>query len=115
MDEHHKILFSYVNEFHDAASKNASENELKEILDKIVDYTSFHFQEEEILMEKVNFPGLKSHKRMHDLLLEEVLNLKNELERDEKEDDIIPRIVYFLKGWLTSHVGFVDNKYSSYL
>lgn len=113
MDEQHKNLIKMVNQFYELVENQDEQKQVLQCFNKIVDYTSYHFQEEEKLMLESDFPGARHHINIHKQLVERVLNLKKELESGSLEAR--NQTKFFLKNWLTSHIKGIDKKYSTYL
>lgn len=113
MDNQHQTLIRYVNEFYDLVSSNAELAELIRCFDRIVEFTSFHFEAEEVVMEENNFPGIRQHKLIHQSLVKRVMELKQSLLNEE--DNVRNDIKFFLKNWLTSHIKGIDKKYAEHI
>lgn len=112
MDEQHQMLFQYVNEFYEASENGKPHGELIIIFDKIIEYTHYHFQDEETIMAEANFPNLETHKAVHAQLVERVMDYKNRL---QTENGVATEIKFFLKNWLTMHIAINDKEYSACL
>jgi hemerythrin len=113
MDEQHKMLFNYVNQYYDALQASDNDNSAKlKALDEVINYTVFHFQDEEKLMESKDFPGIGAHKLIHRQLVEKVIGLRADLAEGK---NVANDIKFFLKSWLSAHIKGIDKKYSSYV
>ncbi len=75
IDEQHKKLLDLVNDLHSAIESLADKNELKDMLDELVEFTRTHFSTEEELMKQHGFPELKKHRKEHKLLLRYLVEL----------------------------------------
>ena len=109
MDDEHQILISKMNAIHDADKGGADTERLKKLVMDLVDYTKKHFEDEEKYMEEIKFDGLKTHKIIHQQLLEQV---GGHIEDFTKTGKINEAFYNFLKVWLTSHIKGIDMKYS---
>jgi len=113
-DEHHKKLFDLINGLHTAIADNRDRLTITQLVAELVDYTRFHFAAEEALMEKHGYAGLTEHKARHDDLLDEIQNLK--LQIDSGEQDVTMRLVdYMLQRWVLSHIQGMDMDYGPHL
>ena len=82
---------------------------LKETLEKLISYTKYHFEREEKLMEKANYSDYVNHKKIHNDLIEQVLQIKSDLDMGKKE--ISHELLDFLKQWIINHIqGNEDRK-----
>lgn len=82
-------------------------------LDQVVSYTGYHFETEEELMKKAEYPDFEIHKKEH-------IALKNRVEKYvalvEKGDiSQIQEILEFLQTWLIQHIGKSDHAYIPYV
>jgi len=112
MDRQHKQLFEYINEFYDAVDFK-DHSKCIDAFDKVISFTTYHFRDEELLMEQKEYPQIEQHKRVHQELVEKVTELADKLQNNEPGIGL--EIKLFLKKWLTSHIMGVDMQYSSYL
>ena len=115
MDRQHQMLFDYINEFYTAIDFDRRKSDLVAILDKVIQYTHFHFLAEEQLMRDVNYPDYEKHKNIHKELVTRVLKLKEQLISTEDKGETAEEIKSFLKNWLTQHIQGIDKKYSLFL
>ena len=59
-DEDHQQLIHLLNKTYDLFMHNEPQKNLFIVIDDLVDYSKYHFAEEESLMKKVFYPGLES-------------------------------------------------------
>lgn len=115
IDEQHQQLFALQNELIETIERNLADNEVVgEALDRLVTYTEKHFQFEEAVLEKYNYPDkdFDQHKQQHRDFLLQVMKWMNEyLDGDET---LLPRIVGHISNWLTDHVLKEDKRYYDY-
>lgn len=115
MDNQHKKWIDLLNQIYLAFLNNANINEIKPVIKDLVDYTVWHFNFENKMMEKYNFDGYNEHKIQHDDILEEVRQIYNKLEIENGEEVLIVNILEFLKKWLISHILKTDMVLGNYL
>ena len=113
MNHQHQALFTIVNEFSIAVDFESDSATLLGIFDKIVQYTQYHFKDEEELMLRTHYPNFKRHKLIHAQLEDQVRELRIKLAGGIT--DAGPQIVNFLRNWLTAHILVVDKQYGQYL
>lgn len=102
IDEHHQTMMSYVNELADAAREGKEGAVLPVVLEKLVNYTSFHFGREEELMSQCKYPRLKEHEAAHRELTEQVLRYHSSVISGEMT--VIRDLLPFLRDWLFTHI-----------
>ncbi|WP_321429561.1 bacteriohemerythrin [uncultured Methanolobus sp.] len=111
IDDQHKVLVGMINDLHDAM-KNAKSREVSiDIINKMAEYTKFHFTTEEKYMKRFAYPDYEEHKMEHEKFVEKVLSFKKEYENEKA--GISYEILNFLKDWLVGHIQLTDKKYAS--
>jgi hemerythrin-like metal-binding protein len=113
IDEQHKILIDTINQLASAEVRN-DRPLLAMIIDELVNYTVYHFEYEERLIESVAYPDLERHRRAHLGFVKWVGDLREEFtyHRRRRLDD---RILGFLRDWLREHILGEDQRYSPYI
>jgi hemerythrin-like metal-binding protein len=109
IDNQHKKLFEIANRFHAAFLDRANRTTLAGIFNELIDYTAYHFADEERLMRDHNYPDYERHKANHDKLVSLVMTYKRQL--DANEPDVEQRAMDFVKTWLNGHILGMDRNY----
>jgi hemerythrin len=78
MDDQHKELLTLIDKLIDVGIFN---DKVGEVLDEIIEYSSFHFYEEEKYLEKHQFPHYKKHMVSHQNLTQELNIIKKYFNR----------------------------------
>ena len=82
-------------------------------LSELLDYTVYHFSTEEALFKTHGYPEAIKHKKEHDALTTQALDLKA---RYSKGDLFLSNeTMTFLKDWLNNHIIGSDKRYSAFL
>ncbi|MBF0445503.1 MAG: cyclic nucleotide-binding domain-containing protein [Magnetococcales bacterium] len=76
MDDHHKKLFVMSEEVIRAVALGDSQV-AERALAFLIDYAKFHFEAEEEMLETEKYPDLQPHKRIHERLMETIIQLIN--------------------------------------
>jgi len=111
-NDDHKRLFSYLNELHDGLNAGFKVAEMEYILKGLVDYTTSHFQREERLMVKHNYPDYKVHKDEHEALLKEVGEFYADFKAGKKAFSFA--LLEFLNSWISNHILQRDMMYKEF-
>lgn len=110
--EHHKIVELANTMFEVVRDKNNKEITEKACSD-VLEYTVYHFANEEQAMQDAEFPGLEEHKAEHRRLKAEAEKFAGIIH------DTFPKgaadFYRFLRDWLINHIQDCDHKYSPYL
>jgi hemerythrin len=116
IDEQHQELFSLINQTYEAIGGDPlNEYEsLWRVLSALLDYTRFHFAEEERMLEQAGYPKLAAHKELHRDLIKKTEAMLGALENGEAGVDA-ESLCQFIKEWIERHVLTVDRDYMPYL
>ena len=113
IDNDHKKLIHLINNLQTAIDYKTDKLIEKQTLDEVIDYTHYHFDREEGLMEENGYPDFVAHKAKHKEMIEKVNEFVLEFETDE--EDAIQSLLAYLKSWLINHINGTDKEYSEYL
>lgn len=113
LDDDHKKLIELVNQFKTAYDYQTSEEFEKESLNALVNYTKFHFNREEDLMEKNEYPDIVAHKKQHQQMIAEVERFVAKY--NEQGHEALEEVSDFLSAWLINHINGTDKQYSQHL
>ncbi|MCK5516725.1 MAG: hemerythrin family protein [Desulfobulbaceae bacterium] len=112
-DKEHLKLVELINDMYIIVRDKGDVTALSACIERLIEYTRFHFSSEEAAMEEANYPGLEEHKKLHAGLEEQAvgffLRVKSEGEAVRTE------FYHFLREWLVNHMVEEDKKYSEYL
>ncbi len=110
IDEEHKKLLALVNRFLKSIHTKDEKDVVISTFDKLVQYTEVHFSNEETFMAQYKYPGLKEHKKEHQELTRQVMELNT-----NKDYVFADTIADFLISWFTNHVLTTDKKYADFI
>lgn len=109
IDKQHKHLFEIINELYTAFNEKNTHEKLAIILEKLIEYTKYHFSEEEKYFNQFDYEDSKAHIQKHNEFFETVLKLKNE--SGKKELMVTYQLMSFLRNWLVDHILVQDHEY----
>lgn len=111
IDMQHKRLFSIAKEA-DLVLKDEYKfnkyDDVKELVGKLRAYTQYHFEQEELIMFKAGYQGLKAHMKLHKGCIEEIDHLIVD-SIDCDQDENISYILNFVIDWIIEHIAKVDK------
>lgn len=110
IDKDHQVIFSLLNK---VAHCGIEEMSLDEIIEELINYTHYHFQREEAIMEVCGYPDLKRHHEMHHNHIAQITNLA-EIWRKERDPKLLHKLQLFLRNWLIEHAMKVDTTIAPY-
>jgi hemerythrin len=109
MDEHHMKLVELINQVFDAMSGDAT-TAVDSVLADLLDYTRYHFAEEEKLLAACSYPDLEEHQAVHRSMVKEVLDMRSRHLTDPASVTA-SETLDFLSKWLMRHIIGKDLRY----
>lgn len=113
IDQQHQKLFDISHRFYDAWRQHARRARLRHIFDELLEYTAYHFAEEERLMQQIGYPDLPQHRANHEELVELVNYHRKQLAEDAPDAE--RHALEFVRTWLRAHVLDADKDIGVYL
>lgn len=113
IDNQHRRLVEMVNSLHEAMKSGSGKSLVPRILNELTDYTVSHFSTEERYMQQTCYPEYGEHKRQHEELTRQVLQVKAQVDSGAPVNTI--EVMNFLKGWLVDHILGSDKKLGLYI
>jgi len=113
IDKQHRGLVELLNTLSRDFDENKTRKDLEIILEKLFDYTKYHFSTEEYLMKQASYPDYQRHKDEHDTFVKKVKGFIGNF-MDGKEE-LTKDIVDFLSEWVKNHILKTDKEYIPYL
>lgn len=109
IDIQHKKLLSFVNELHTAMKNRGAGKIISKILNELVDYTDYHFKNEEKAFDLFSYPDADAHKEAHEYLIKQI----HDLIRQQEAGDLALSVTTlgFLIDWVTNHIMKEDMSY----
>ena len=110
VDEQHHYLVDLINAFGDKVVEDVLVyDDLKSIINELIEYTDYHFTEEEELMSKSNIDErhLNIHVEAHKDFIQEIKNMSENISVDTHES--MQHLLDFLIHWLAYHILYEDQ------
>lgn len=113
IDDQHKKLVDLINEFYDAFLNAEANIKVIEIVQRVIDYTVYHFIAEEDLFMNIEYPNTERHLETHKTFVNKLKIFKKQL--DEGSIVISYELMTFLRDWLSDHIMGEDKELVKYL
>ena len=113
IDENLKTLFKIINEFYYYWAVQRHSKDLLAVLNKLTQYGELHFQNEEYIMKRANYPKLEYHRQEHKELLQLVAKINNEF--SARGHMTARDVQMFCKHWLIDHIIQYDYEFRDFL
>jgi hemerythrin len=102
IDNQHRKLIELINHFNVAVQTGDARKVLMDLFVDLADYTSYHFQTEEELMERHNYYDIEEHKKLH---FEFKRKLAEYILQYRAGDIPMPvNVSQFMVDWLIEHI-----------
>lgn len=115
VDQQHQELVVKLNVFLDACVNQQGKEKIEETLTFLKDYTVEHFQSEEVLMKKYNYPEYDVHKKEHDDFIKTVVELEEAIHSKGVTILSTLKLNRTLVDWLLTHISKNDVKIGEFL
>ncbi len=112
IDDQHKKLFELINSLHTLAKSGVKGTELNRRLDALIEYTVYHFSEEEKYMQQVGYVRFDQHRLAHENLREQAVKFRESIVSGSGNMD---EFIQFLYEWLTKHIMDQDRKIGKFV
>ncbi len=111
IDSQHKEIFKRVNKLLSAMADGSGKDTIGKLIEFLGEYVASHFDAEEGLMRKHQYTEYQLHKMQHKLLTADVLQIKQEYERQGASSDLVIQIQKKVCNWLKNHINTEDKKF----
>lgn len=109
IDQQHRTLVEILNRLARHSAASTSEPVCSQVLDELLDYAAFHFEEEERVWHHA-FPGsrqLQDHRASHQLFFAKIRGFHS---HEAPPEDILTALFKYLTRWLAFHILDSDRK-----
>jgi hemerythrin len=110
IDTQHKELFRQVDILFDQKNKDRVPQTLK----FLGEYVEKHFNDEQLLQTKSNYPKAVMHKKMHTDFVAAFKKMKQEYDADPSSLTILLKINKAVADWLKNHIMIHDREFAAY-
>jgi len=107
IDRQHMRIIDYINQLDDVRS-GGDRRKIGQVIEETVDYTVSHFVFEEGLLEKAGYFFTDPHRKIHDIFIRRINDLKNRFNAGE---DVAEDLRGLLSRWLINHIRTEDRNY----
>jgi methyl-accepting chemotaxis protein len=109
IDEQHKVLVDLINQLYATFGRDNQKKQQKEVIRKLVEYTVWHFGNEEKIFKKIGYSDTPNHIVQHEKFIDKM----KKFEQEVKDGNAVVSfdIINFLKDWLINHILKIDTKY----
>ena len=110
MDEEHIILVNMLNEVHELIHSGEKEKAGQYFRDTLAAYVETHFSDEETYLEKIGYPQLDDHRKIHAIFKR---SMEESLPKIDTLDEAAFRSALTdVYTWIINHIGKTDRRYA---
>ncbi len=110
IDVQHKYLLDIINELAEAIETGKAAMAVKTILNLLKYYTEWHFEREELCMDRYACPAAETNKNAHAHFMESLSTFESEYRESGGSEDIALRMYQELTSWLVNHIQGIDGQ-----
>lgn len=111
-DQHHIVLIGLINRLYENMEEGNGDAVLREVFKELLDYTVFHFSEEEKAFKQFGYMHYEDHKLQHDVLIKKASELNSEFLSGKAV--LSNELLDFLQEWVMNHILVEDAKYTDF-
>ena len=115
IDNQHKELLEHFDRLLAACEAGKGIAELKNLIGFLNQYVIKHFNDEEALQIKFEYPDYPAHKKEHEFFIQRIANLQEEINRDGVAVYHVIETNQLLFKWLTNHISSSDKKLGRFI
>lgn len=115
IDNQHKELFNYLDQLLTSIEEGKSNEEVVKILDFLEEYVVKHFNEEEEIQNKTNYPLLDIQRTQHEDFKRDIKEFRRVFETHGASTVLALNIQKNLVNWLTNHIMNLDKDLGDFL
>lgn len=116
IDTQHRELIARVNKLTEDCAVGKEKNVAVQTLDFLMDYTEFHFRDEEKLQQEKDYPLLAAHRDQHGKFVKAVEELREMLEEEEGPTEaFVEAVKRNIVDWLLNHILVWDKQLALYI
>ena len=110
VDVQHKYLIDIINELAEAIESGEGASKVGKILNLLQYYAEWHFEREELCMDRFVCPAAATNKKAHGHFLETFGAYRNQYRESGGSDQIALSMYRELTNWLVNHIQGIDGQ-----
>ena len=114
IDEEHAQLFAYANQIYELLQDDFIADKydnIRDLLQKLMDYAKKHFADEEAYMESIQYKKIFTQKMQHQAFVDELEKYDlEEIDQMENQETVISKMLTFVTDWLVEHILHLDTQ-----
>lgn len=110
IDGQHEKFFVLFDRLNEMNKHDSSRKQLLEVIEELTEYTHYHFETEENLMQNANVQDYEPHKMQHKMFISKLVDFR--VAYDYNNSVLLSQMITFLRKWLLMHISETDKRYA---
>ena len=110
IDEQHKMLIERTNAIAETVEMKRGLEKIMQTLSFMIEYTEFHFSEEEKVMIANDYHKLAEHQKLHEDFKKRLNLMVQDFEEEGATSGLSEEITAYLTSWLANHIKGIDTE-----
>lgn len=115
IDTQHKILIHTLEEVYEACSRGEGVKQLEQTINYLIDYVNIHFEAEEALQRKYNYPYYEKHKKIHERYKWAIRKIAEQRSEEGYTTKDLAELISYLNKMIVSHIQQEDINITRYI
>ena len=120
LDEQHRRIAEQVNEINDRIKAREDSKDIVAGFTELIEFTKDHFETEERLMKKSDYPDLKKHRKEHKELVNLLRDVRKQFKREAEslgdfDYDVAKDWLAIHSDWFSVHIVHSDKDLGAFL
>lgn len=112
IDAEHRHWIDLLNKFYMGLKNGEPKEVLLKLVAGMIEYTQFHFANEEKYMQSIKYPDFEGHKEKHELYVAKLMEYDQKIKSGKLVLSI--EVTNYLKSWLVTHIKGSDRQYAKF-
>lgn len=110
VDVQHRYFIDIVNELAEAIESGQAALKVRKILNLMQFYADWHFEREELCMDRYQCPAAQANRQAHRHFLDAFASFEANYRQSGGSEEIALRMYQVLTDWLVNHIKGIDSK-----
>ncbi|WP_026895879.1 bacteriohemerythrin [Clostridiisalibacter paucivorans] len=115
IDSQHKKLFEETYELLDMCSKGTGKSVIEGKIAFLKKYVIEHFESEERLHRKYNYPNTSEHKNAYKIFIEKVKTVEKDFAKSRQTSSVLINVNRIMNRWFLEHIKRTDKAFVEYM
>ena len=115
IDKDHQLIIEKARELSEFMMKGQGKEKIVSTVEFLSQYVKTHFQEEEALQRKNNFPHFEEHQKNHRFFITQLNELTEKIKNEPTSAKNAIELNKLISGWFVNHIKKMDVEVAKHL